>query len=311
MQILGIDMGGTNLKLGWVANGEVLATSQVKALPKSSMLENLSLCKSESIKLAQQIGASLNDLQGVGLAFPGLVDSKSNRIHSTPKDKFEDAIGVDPEAMVRELWQCSLAVENDANMALLGEWQFGVGKEYQNIVQITLGTGIGSSVIMEGKPLRGTHFQAGCLGGHFTLQASGKPCICGNRGCAETLASSWALPGLIRESEECQESPLRKLPQPGYKEVFEAAQQGDALALRIRQQSLEVWSAVAINLIHAYDPELVILSGGIMQSAEEIIPYIQQYVQQHAWTPWGEVKVVKAHFDQSAALLGGYYRFER
>jgi len=125
-------------------------------------------------------------------------------------------------------WALPLYVENDARLALLGEWQFGAGRGCENIVMVTLGTGIGSAVLIEGKLLRGKHFQAGNLCGHLTM-------------------------------------------------------------------------------IHAFDPEMIIISGGIIKSGSVIMPELQSRINQFAWTPWGKVKLVEAQYPDSAALFGAYY----
>src|SRR5262249_5203514 len=142
----------------------------------------------------------------------------------------------------------------------------------------TLGTGLGASAVIEGRVLRGAHGQAGILGGHLTLRYGGQPCVCGNLGCAEAEASSAVLRELAEERPEFRASALAGEATLDYAAVFRLAANGDACALRLRQHSLEVWSALAVSLIHAYDPERLILGGGIMGSGEVILPAIREYV---------------------------------
>jgi glucokinase len=158
--------------------------------------------------------------------------------------------------------------------------------------------------MMEGKLLRGKHSQAGCLGGHIPVLFTGRPCTCGGIGCAEAEASGWALPEIVKDWPGALESALSKYSHVGFKELFEEAGRGDNVALAIRERCLNVWAADAVGLVHAYDPEIIVIGGGVMESAEVIIPYVESYVHKHSWTPWGKVQVRAAILGNNAALLG-------
>jgi glucokinase len=158
--------------------------------------------------------------------------------------------------------------------------------------------------MIEGKLLRGKHAQAGCLGGHIPAVFNGRPCNCGAIGCAESEAGGWALPGIVQDWPGISQSSLAQYKEVGFKELFEEASRGDSIALAIRDRCLNIWAADAVGLIHAYDPEVVVIGGGVMKSADIIIPYIQSYVHKHAWTPWGKVQVHPAELGNNAALLG-------
>ena len=93
---------------------------------------------------------------------------------------------------LKQNWNVDFFIDNDARLAAVGEWKYGAGKDTDNLVVMTIGTGIGTSVIMNGKLLRGKHFQAGCLGGHFSVKYNGSMCTCGNSGCVEAYASTWS-----------------------------------------------------------------------------------------------------------------------
>src|SRR6478736_1146438 len=101
-----------------------------------------------------------------------------------------------------------LALENDANAALAGGWQYGAGRGFQSVVLMTLGTGVGTSAVVDGVPLRGQHGQAGCLGGHVTVNIDGERCVCKNIGCVESEASTWALPTHARRDPDFATSTL-------------------------------------------------------------------------------------------------------
>jgi glucokinase len=195
-------------------------------------------------------------------------------------------------------------MDNDARCALIGEWQYGKGKGYDDVVLMTIGTGVGSSAVIEGRVLRGKHFQAGCLGGHFTINIHGATCNCGNIGCVETEASTWNIENIARQNADWLRSSLSREKQIDFECIFRLANDGDALAKEIRNQCVEIWGAAAVNLIHAYDPEILVIGGGVMASADFIIPYIQQKTDAHAWTPWGKVKIAAAENINAAALLG-------
>jgi glucokinase len=169
---------------------------------------------------------------------------------------------------------------------------------------VTFGTGIGTAALIAGRLLRGRHGQAGCLGGHLTVRYGGRQCSCGNAGCAEAEASTAFLRAVAEARPEFSTSALAESNPLDYAAVFAAADAGDACAVAVRDHSLLVWGALAVSLIHAYDPERVILGGGIMRSAGTILPWIADYVRRHAHTPWGKVEVRASELGDDAALLG-------
>lgn len=172
---------------------------------------------------------------------------------------------------------------------------------------MTIGTGIGSGVIMNGEVMYGKHFQAGSLGGHFVVDYKGRLCSCGNKGCVEALSSSFFLHKIIKD-HACL-SPSFKMSSQNYdfKEIFQLAEQGNRDALLVRNECIEIWGAAVINFIHAYDPEVVILGGGIMNSHKVIVPYIEERVSKFAWTPSAKVSVVVSSLGDYAALYGLEY----
>jgi glucokinase len=169
---------------------------------------------------------------------------------------------------------------------------------------ITLGTGIGGAAMIEGKLLRGKHAQAGCLGGHLPAKVGGRSCTCGAIGCLEAEASGWSLPFLANEWTGFSASKLAGQDNIDFKLLFELAAAGDRVAVEVLDYCLKVWATGAVGLIHAYDPERIVIGGGVMRSAAVILPYIQAYVKQHAWTPWGKVEVVTAQLGNDAGLFG-------
>jgi len=217
--------------------------------------------------------------------------------------KYGDAPQIDLRTWAREELGLPLAIENDARMALIGEWRHGAARHFEDVAMVTLGTGIGTAILSEGRIVRGKHGQAAILCGHLTVRAGGRLCRCGNVGCAETEASTAILPQLARERTDFEGSALSKLAVLDYAAVFQHAAAGDPCAKGLRDHSLQVWSSVVVNLIHAFDPEIVIMGGGIMASAGAILPAVRDYVKRHARTPWGAVRIEPSELGDQAALV--------
>ena len=301
-----IDLGGTYIKIGLLKNGELIDRKEIAAQSASGLKSQLPDLEILIDQLLQANEIEINDVLGVGFSFAGLVDSVQNRILST-NQKYDDGPDTDLVGWAKDKWNWPLFAMNDARMALLGEWKHGAGKDGENMVMVTLGTGIGSAVLIEGKLLIGKHFQAGNLCGHFVVNHHGTVCTCGNVGCLEAEASTWRLPSLLKEHPKFSESSMKNEEVLDFKALFHQADKGDQVANEILEHCLSAWAAGIINMIHAFDPELIILSGGIMKSASIILPYLQEKVNQLAWTPWGKVKLMAAKFPDSAALYGADY----
>ncbi len=303
MKVLAVDIGGTHANCGLVENEHILVNESVDLTGITNMRAVLSSVREVFLQLVNQRSLSLTDFHGIAVGFPGLVDCRIGRVVSTNK-KYDDAPEVDFGAWGREALGLPLRIENDARLALLGESYGGAACSFGDVVMMTLGTGIGGVAMIEGKLLRGKHGQAGCLGGHIPVLFNGRPCTCGGIGCAEAEASGWSLPGILRDTPGFSESTLSKLSHLGFKQLFEEAERGDEVALSVRQRCLNVWAVDAVALIHAYDPEVIVMGGGVMESANTIIPYVESYVHRYAWTPWGKVKVRPAQLANNAALVG-------
>ncbi len=309
MTVLACDLGGTRTKLGIVCGGQVLAQSIIPSNSNLGLAPLLPVIKTEWQRLLQETDLSLSDCKGIGISFPSLIDPVTGRILDC-YGKFEDAMDIDLRAWSRAELGLPLAIENDARMACIGEWRHGAGRNSENLVMVTLGTGLGTGVIMEGRVLRGVHGQAGVLGGHFTMRYGGRACACGNLGCAEAEASSFSLIDLATAHPGFLESPLSNEPHLDFSSVFQNAAAGDACAMALRDHNLMVWSSLAVSLVHAYDPELIIFGGGIMASADVILPAFRNYISRHAHTPWGQVRVEASALGDQAALVAAEWLLE-
>jgi glucokinase len=303
---IAIDLGGTFIKIGLLQNGELIERREVPAQSASGLKNQLPALESEINQLLLVHQIQKEDVLGIGFSFAGLVDSIANRILST-NQKYDDGPETDLVGWAREKWNWPLFALNDARMALLGEWQHGAGKGCTDLVMITLGTGIGSAVLVGGELLIGKHFQAGNLGGHSVVNHKGTVCTCGNVGCVEAEASTWRLPSLLKEHPEFAGSAVKNEEVLDFRAMFHHAGNNDKVAKEVLDHCLSGWAAGIINMIHAFDPEVIVLSGGIMKSSAVILPALQEKVNRLAWTPWGKVKLVEAKHPDSAALYGADY----
>jgi glucokinase len=300
MKVLAVDIGGTHIACGAIQDKKLLQVMNLEADSRGRLANLLPILKQTLRGLSEQYDRGF---QGIGLGFCGLVDARAGRIVST-NHKYSDATGIDLVSWARDEFDLPLVLENDARMALLGEWHTGAAQDSDEVVMMTLGTGIGTAAMMGGRVVRGKHFQAGCLGGHFTIVAGGRLCSCGARGCFEAEASTYALPDLCRSWPGFDNSPLAHEPILDFATLFRWADEGDPVAHEIRLRCVEIWAACALSLVHAYDPELLIVGGGVMRSSFPILSTIRQHVDSYAWTPWGKVGIRPTALGTNGALLG-------
>lgn len=304
MKILAVDLGGTHATCAVVEDTRILARETI-ALPGS-----LSLADALS-GIAEPLGRlrAAHGGDAIGFGFCGLVDSRRVRIAST-NGKYTDGPGLDLSCWAQERFGLRLRLENDARLALLGECHAGAAQGETDVVMFTLGTGIGGVAMMDGRLLRGKHDQAGVLGGHVPVNFAGRRCTCGALGCAESEASGWSLPLVARDWPGFAASALASRP-IDFENLFACAAGGDPVSREIVDHCLLVWGAAAVAAIHSFDPELLVYGGGVMQSADRILPFLQDYVSANAWTPWGKVRVRPALLGNDAALLGVVPLFEQ
>ncbi len=303
MKALVIDLGGTHATCGLLDDRAILAFETIDTDRARSLGAMLPVFADTFKKLLHEAFLDFDDCAGVAIGFAGLVDSRKGCVVST-NQKYEDATTINLPAWSSDTFNLPLRIENDARLALLGEAYGGAARGLSDVVMMTLGTGIGGVAMIEGKLLRGKHSQAGCLGGHLPVRYDGRVCSCGAIGCAESEASGWALPFLLKEWPGISNSALKQYANVGFKEIFDEAARGDEAALGIRDHCLRIWAVDAVGLVHAYDPEMIVIGGGVMKSADVIIPYVESYVQKYAWTPWGKVQVRAASLGNNAALIG-------
>ena len=304
MNYIGIDLGGTRIKIGLLENYKLIDSQILPAKSSDGLASHLTLI---DVAIGQMLSShSISSLEGIAMAFPGLVNPVTRTVLSTNK-KYDDACELKLEEYYQKKWACPFFIDNDARMATVGEWKLGAGKGCDDLVMVTFGTGIGTSVVLQGQLLRGKHFQAGCLGGHFIVNYDGKLCTCGNIGCVEAEASTWSLTSLAHNHEHFYQSSLNDTGVIDFSKLFMAAKKGDSVAKEIKNHCIKIWAASIISYIHAYDPEQIILGGGILNSADDIIPIIKEKVEKQAWTPWGSVAIKAGQLGDYAGVFGAVY----
>ncbi len=303
MTVMAVDTGGTRIKIGLVDGGQVLAETIIPAEASKGLAPALSRIEAVLRQLCLSRGIDPADCTGVAMGFPAIVDSTHGRVLNS-YGKFVDAPRIDLDGWCRTTFGLPFALENDARLAMIGEWQNGAGKGCNNFAIITLGTGIGTAVLSEGRPLRGPHFLAGNLGGHMIVQSDGVLCSCGVKGCVEAETGSPYLPDRARRHPGFSSSVLKDAPIIDYKCVFEAAVSGDAVAISLRDRSLSLWGALCVNLARSFDLEAILVGGGIMGSGSTILPALQAFCDHHAHMPWGAITIKSTRFPDHMALLG-------
>lgn len=252
-----IDFGGTEIKLAVIDGGRILG---VDSIPVRGDETDLVAAATASRALIAQTDTAPT---AVGIAVPGVVSPASGRMMHA-NDKYDFLRGFNVQDWAADELGLPATVENDARAALIGETSTGSASGERDAVLVTLGTGIGTAAMLDGVPLRGVTGHAGILGGHVTVDFNGPVCPCGNVGCAEALASTWAL----RERSDGL----------SVKDLFESDDNAE-----LRDSFLKTWGASVVTLVHMYDPSVVILSGGILRAGDAVSAPIETYVREHLW----------------------------
>jgi len=304
--VLVADIGGTRIKLALMRDQSVLTQRTLRAHSNQGLAPQLPRIAKAFDSMRQEAGIARGDCAALAVGFPSLIDPKTDRV-VTSYGKYQDAPRIDLAQWARETLGLPAWIENDARLALLGEWQSGAGRGCDDLVMVTLGTGLGTAALTEGQLVRGKHGQAGVLGGHLTVRQGGRLCVCGNRGCAEAEASTSVLKAIATELSDYSVSALRFADVIDYAVVFRLARAGDPCAVTLRTRAIEIWSSLIVNLIHAHDPERVIVSGGIMAGAIDFFAELQRCALSCVHTPWGQVSIVPGRLGDAAALFGGEY----
>ncbi|MBA2677903.1 MAG: ROK family protein [Ktedonobacteraceae bacterium] len=296
-EVLAFDVGGTRIKAGIVQGAEV-SELRIELLPvqKDAIIV---------IKALERLGRQLrqgHNVQAIGVSMKGIIDPQRGTVLDV-NESLSDLIGLPFAQTLAQAFQLPVFVENDARMYTAGEMLYGAGRQVENLLCLTLGTGIGCGVVLQRHVLRGGRGLFGILGGHITVQIDGPRCTCGNIGCLEAFIGTAPL---LRKAEELYAADNRPLPEiwtPQH--IFAAAADGDPVADEVVAYFARYLSAGVVSLIHAYDPDIVVLGGGIAGSFFQFLPTVQKYVDEHTWTyPREGVRVKTAELGDTAALVG-------
>ena len=297
--ILAFDVGGTRVKAGLVRGAEIVAL-HVEPLNKAEAVPDL-------IQILVALGNRMRmgtSIQAVGISMKGIVDPQQGTLLDV-NESWANLIGKPFAQRLSQLFHLPVFVENDARMYTVGEMLYGAGREVENLLCLTLGTGIGSGVALQRRVLRGPRGVSGILGGHITVQVDGPLCTCGNIGCLEAFIGTSSL---ARKAAALALAQYGSVPEQAAltpHAFFAAALAGDAVASEVVTYFAHYLSAGVVSLIHAYDPDLVVLGGGIAKASAQFLPAVQNYIDEHAWTlPRGRVRVTTAALEDTAALLG-------
>jgi len=291
---LGIDYGGTNIKFGiFDAIGSEIAFHEQKLaeLNRGNLLENLTAAARDfSINYQIECG---------GLAIKGLVDPRTGILHNDI-GAGQLLAGVNLKQAFQKALNIPFIVDNDARAYAWGEWRFGAGQGSNPMLCMTLGTGFGSALILNGQPYEGTDPVSGLLGGHISIDRNGPPCPCGSRGCLESYCSATAFNQRVKAAHPELEQYSEPLP------VFcEAVRLDKTEYLPTLHTFLQDLALGIVNAIHAYGPETIVLGGGVLNSADIILPDLIEMVHAMAWTfPRKTVQIKAAALGNRAAALG-------
>ncbi|GHO96414.1 glucokinase [Reticulibacter mediterranei] len=300
--VLAFDIGGTRIKAG-IVQGSVVSNLTIEALAGR---EGTSDVLSQIVQIGKRLIAR-REVVAVGMSVKGIIDPQRGVILSV-NEALASSVGVPiAERLTRE-FGVPIRLENDARMYTLGELLYGAGRTATNMVCLTLGTGVGCGVALGRRILRGPHGLSGILGGHITVQVDGPRCTCGNVGCLEALIGTGALIHEVTEAlASGQHSILSEIPISSLlpQHIFAASTAGDVLAQEIVQRFTQRLGAGVVSLVHAHDPDLVVLGGGMAAAAEQFLPEVQAYVHRHTWTlPGVNVRITTSELREAAALSG-------
>ncbi len=301
--VLACDLGGTNFRLAAVtAEGEIIYRTKLDT-PKSDQADKILQTIIECINECRNSLKDRFEIEMVAAAVPAVVDAERGVILKAPNIPCLD--GFRFAAMLSEMSKIPVILENDANAAAAGENWLGASKGFENSICITLGTGVGGGIIIDGKILRGACGTAGEIG-HICVEPFGVPCGCGSRGCVEQYASATAIVRLAGElGREFPNSIFLNNSDISAQEIYEAGKRGDELALEIfRQQGFYLGIAFA-NLINILNPEVIVIGGGAANGWDLFVPSLRDEIKKRAYRePVERVKIVRAECGDDAGILG-------
>ncbi len=305
---IGIDVGGTNVKIALVNDeGKILYSNSVPTRAEMGYEYTVNNIKQAIYDLLKETKLESKDIQGIGFGFPGQVDYKAGIVRNAPN--IPGWVEIPIAKIFEDEFHIPTRVDNDVRCAALGELNYGAGKGCENLICITVGTGIGSGLVVNGKLVRGASNAAGEIG-HIKLQMNGGPiCGCGDTGCLEAFASGPAIVALAEDYIKGGKSTkYRELangaPITPYI-VCEAAKAGDPVAQRIFTIIGEYIGIGMASVVNLLNPEKIIIGGGVADAGEYLLNPLSETLKKRAMKIAGEtVKIVHAELGNTAGVIG-------
>jgi len=287
MRIIGIDIGATYIKAGVVLEEKVIHETKIP----TPLPQELSY---EIIELAKELGGAK-----LGVGMPGLV-TEDGIVYSPPNFPGIERLPL-KEILEKEL-KIPVRVSNDANCVALGEWKYGAGKGKKNLIVLTLGTGVGGGLIIDGKLYTGRGF-AGEVG-HITIEPNGPPCRCGNYGCLEAfVGSNYTVERTLKGIKLGVDTSLSSCTEITPEDISEHAKAGDRFAKDIIEEVGYYLGTGIANLVSILDPEIVIVGGGVSNAGEILFSRARNTVQRRLYTR-NQLDIVCAELGDKGGILG-------
>ena len=304
--VVGIDIGGTNIVFGLVdARGTILCSDSIKTQAYAEVEECIDAVCEKLMPLIESRGGA-DKVKGIGIGAPN-GNYYNGTIEFAPNLPWKGVIRL--AEMFEERLGIPTALTNDANAAAIGEMTYGVARGLKDFIMITLGTGVGSGIVINGQMVYGHDGFAGELG-HVIVKEDGRPCGCGRKGCLETYCSATGVARTAREMliARSDESLLRKIPAEEIvsKDVYDAAVRGDKLALEIFQYTGDILGRALANAIAFSSPEAIVLFGGLAKAGDLILKPVQKSMEENVLNIYkGKTRLLLSELkDADAAVLG-------
>ncbi len=306
--VVAVDMGGSKIRAALLdeAGGIIFREDGSNTFDDGAenVVRRIKSAIRAVLKAAQAKGY---EVQGIGISAAGQVDARTGTIIGSCRLD-SDWIGVELAKLIIEEFNLPTKVDNDANTAALGELIYGGGKGCSNLLCLTIGTGVGGGVIMDGQLYRGSR---GCSAefGHMSIDVNGVPCHCGHRGCLELYASGTGIARLGQAAvSDGEDSLLHKKAQANSgvvtsELVFEAAKEGDALSMGVLEEVGRLLGTALTSLIHIFNPEVVLLNGGVSEQGQFFLDLVEKTVRKQTM-PAFQVPVRLGALGPDANLLG-------
>lgn len=306
---IGIDLGGTNIAAAIVNDeGKIIRQGSTPTMNERNYQEIVKDMAMLCLKLIDEEGLSKEDIHSVGIGSPGTPDPVNGIIVYANNLQFNNA---PIRTEFQKYYDIPVFVENDANVAALGEYESGAGAHYKDFVAITLGTGVGSGIIIDRKIIGGS-WNGGAEMGHMVIRSGGEPCSCGRKGCWESYSSAT---GLIRDAKTAAsvhpESLLNKLVggeinKMNAKIPFDAAQSGDAVAQQVIDEYISNLAVGLVNVINIFQPEIIVLGGGVSAQKDKLVEPLKAKIIEEIYG--GEAafktKIEIAQLGNDAGIIG-------